>query len=227
MTDPAPYMGRGLSSGRFATAGVGTRHGLLGGAERERAFKSRMRDRAPPAAAARRAVLEFKALSRTIAVKQSMASRRLWLLVCRFEPGRLFRSQASAIDPPLGRMTRAGSGGHSVSTPRRWDGASLWLKGLALVTLYPVGSGGRTIILRASGREARDGPDQSSPRVDPRGGGGHGSHPGRGGRPEGSPAFASRLRLASGRLPRERGRSQGSARARPKACAPWRRSRCA
>jgi hypothetical protein len=207
--------------------GIGFRHCLLGGAGRKRTLKSRMRERAPPAAAARRAVLEFRALSRTIAVKQAMTTRGLWLLVCRFEPGQSFRSQASVIDPPLGRMTRAGSGGHSVSTPRRWDGASLWLKGLALVTLYPVGSGGRTIILRASGMRGPGwtGPIFSSGR--PKGRGGHGSHPGRGGRREGAPAFPCRLRRASRQLLRVRGRSRGSARGRPPACAPWRRWRCA
>ena len=39
--------------------------------------------------------------------------------------------------------------------------------------------------------------------------------------------FSCRLRRASAQLLRERGRSRGSARARPPACAPWRRWRCA
>ena len=45
--------------------------------------------------------------------------------------------------------------------------------------------------------------------------------------PKGSPAFRYRLGRASRRLLRERGRSRGSARARPPACAPWRRWRYA
>jgi len=58
-------------------------------------------------------------------------------------------------------------GGRSLAASLGWGLASA--EGRTLITLYPVGSCGRTTILRAGGREARDGPDQSSPRVQPKG----------------------------------------------------------
>jgi hypothetical protein len=100
--------------------------------------------------------------------------------------GRVRIRPAGAQGRPRSCGERQGlaSGLRRGGAPRLRDGASLWLKGLALITLYPVGSVGRTTILRAGGREARDGPDQSVPRdFDPREIGGHRSHPGRGGRP--------------------------------------------
>jgi len=82
--------------------GIGFRHCLLGGAGRERTLNSRMRERAPPPAAASEAVLEFKVLSRRIAFKQSMPSRGLRPLVSHVsEPG-----QFHARPRPLERCAR-------------------------------------------------------------------------------------------------------------------------
>ena len=93
----------------------------LARAERERALKSRMRVRAPPAAAARRAVIEFKALSRTIACEQSMpaADAQSRSAVMRMTV-RFWRTQFAAS---LG-----------------WGLVSAQGPDPALITLYPVGS---------------------------------------------------------------------------------------
>ena len=191
-----------------------------------------MRERAPPAAAAFEAVLEFKVLSRRMAIKQSIRSRGLRSLL---SAGSGRRARTIVRGPAAnGKVWRAACGeGERLVL---WDGASLWLKGLglkglALITLYPVGSVGRTTILRASGREARDGPDQSVPRgFDPRESRGHRSHPGRGGRPRRLARFSlsaqARFKTApSGTRPVSRPRHSATASLRAMATMAMRRTR--
>ena len=72
---------------------------------------------------------------------------------------RLARRRVDVALPKAERLREA------AGLPRRWDGASLWPGALPPITLYPVGAlERRSIILRAGGREAQDGPDQSNPR---------------------------------------------------------------
>ena len=138
-------------------------------------------------------------------------------------PGRVRRKASQIV--PRKAVEGVRMSGRRVASSVGW-GLAL-AEGLALVTLYPVGSSGRTIILRA--QVARPGMDRTNLLLGarPRERAVTGPIPDEAGPPEGAPAFGVGFRRASAQPPRERGRSRDSARARPPACAPWRRWRCA
>lgn len=78
---------------------------------------------------------------------------------------RAAREQAAREALSLSLILRRGKASDfSGGLPRRWDGASLRLGREPLYNLISGRRFGRSIILLASGREARDGPDQSVPR---------------------------------------------------------------
>ena len=116
-----------------------------------------MRERAPPPAAAFQAVLEVKVVSRRIALKQSMRSRGLRPLVSdASEPWTADAEGRSAVL----RETTGLASGLRLERLVGGMGPRFGYKGLALITLYPVGSVGRTTILRA--QVARPGMDRTN-----------------------------------------------------------------
>jgi len=229
-----PYMRRGLSSpsgcepGRRFPASAGCAVDLLvskltGGAGRSRVLIGGADALGAPLTDRRRRLFDHPRGRRRFASDGPARPRGE---MSRAGQAQDKRGRSALKERRMGRCMserRAASDG----LPRRWDGASLGPGGKALLKPYIRAAWfRRSIILRAG--ESR-GPGWTGPIFSsgyPRGRGGHGSHPGRGERALKTRSLFGRLRRASRPPPQDAG-LKDSATARRRACAPWRRWRCA